>query len=140
VSGFRCVTIRMCQHSEVARFGGGTRWYLVPITLSHTLDKDGLMTQSSSGQDSSGPQTDLELLKSIYRDIISRLEDRKRSLDLEIRNYPTPITRCDDQFNYLLQRRTTLSRQLTRMRAPSDEGLALNEYVELIIAFLRELQ
>ena len=30
----------------------------------------------------------------------------------EISNYPTPVTGCDEQFNYLLQRRSELEKEL----------------------------
>ena|SRR5215471_12318319 len=98
------------------------------------------MTQRGDAQDSPGTAADLELLKLILRDIISRLEDRKLSLDQEIRNYPAPIPQCDAQFNYLLEQRTRLSQQLSPLKAACRESLAINDYADLIIAFIRELE
>jgi hypothetical protein len=37
----------------------------------------------------------------------------RTALALEIRSYPTPIPRCDAQFNYLVEQRDSLSRLLT---------------------------
>ena len=98
------------------------------------------MTEPAAIEDSPGPQTDVELLKLILVDIITRLEDRKISLDREISSYPTPIPQCDAQFNYLLDQRTRLSQHLSRLRATCRESLALDDYVDLILGFLREVQ
>jgi hypothetical protein len=40
------------------------------------------------------------------------LEEEKRRLDAEIRAYPTPIPRCDAQFNALFERRAAIVREL----------------------------
>ena len=38
----------------------------------------------------------------------------KRRLDDEVRSYPTPIPRCDAQFNALYDQRAVLARELAR--------------------------
>jgi len=43
------------------------------------------------------------------------LEEEKRRLDAEIRAYPTPIPRCDAQFNHLFERRAEIVRELERL-------------------------
>jgi hypothetical protein len=40
------------------------------------------------------------------------LEARRRELDREIREYPTPIPRCDAQFNHLFEERERIAREL----------------------------
>lgn len=45
----------------------------------------------------------------------SQLEAEKRRLDEEIRNYPTPIPRCDAQFNHLFEERERIVRELARL-------------------------
>ena len=40
------------------------------------------------------------------------LEARRRELDAEIRDYPTPIPRCDAQFNHLMEERSRIAREL----------------------------
>ena len=50
---------------------------------------------------------------------ISQLEEEKRRLDAEIRAYPTPIPRCDAQFNALFERREAIVRELEALREDS---------------------
>jgi hypothetical protein len=97
------------------------------------------MTEGVDSQPAPEWDTDLELVKSIWKDIIARVEDRKRAVDEEIGNYPTPIPHCDAQFNYLLEQRTRLSQQLSRLRPPDEESFVLKGYVELISEFLRQV-
>jgi len=40
------------------------------------------------------------------------LEARRKQLDAEIRAYPTPIPRCDAQFNFLMEERARIVREL----------------------------
>ena len=42
----------------------------------------------------------------------ARLEERRRQLDDEIRGYPTPIPRCDAQFNHLYEERARIIAEL----------------------------
>lgn len=43
------------------------------------------------------------------------LEARRRPVEDQIRRYPPPIAGCDAQFNYLLEQRAVLSRELVRL-------------------------
>lgn len=45
------------------------------------------------------------------------LEAEKRRLYEEIRNYPTPIAGCDQQFNHLLEQQARVVAELNRLRA-----------------------
>ena len=47
------------------------------------------------------------------------LERRLAELSLEIRNYPTPIARCDEQLLDLLEKRSLLLRELEDMQKTS---------------------
>jgi hypothetical protein len=49
------------------------------------------------------------------------LEAEKHRLDEEIRNYPTPIPRCDAQFNHLFDRRAAIVRELEQLEAGGPE-------------------
>ena len=40
------------------------------------------------------------------------LEARRKQLDDEIRAYPTPIQRCDAQFNFLMEERSRIVAEL----------------------------
>ena len=50
------------------------------------------------------------------------LERRLAELSLEIRNYPTPIARCDEQLAALLEERARL---IERLQRPACEPLEL---------------
>ena len=45
----------------------------------------------------------------------SRLQAENRRIQSEISRYPTPIAGCDQQFNYLLERRTQIQCELARL-------------------------
>jgi hypothetical protein len=44
------------------------------------------------------------------------LEAERQRLYEEIRNYPSPIAGCDEQFNYLLEQQARVVRELNRVR------------------------
>lgn len=50
------------------------------------------------------------------------LEQRLEEISFEIRNYPTPIARCDEQLTALLEER---SRLMERLGEPACEPLAV---------------
>ena len=60
----------------------------------------------------------------------ARLESERERVHAEIRTYPTPIPRCDAQFNHLIETRERLFRELARLDAAvrssevPDEGAA----------------
>lgn len=45
----------------------------------------------------------------------ARLEAERERIREEISSYPAPIAGCDEQFNYLLERRTQVRRELARL-------------------------
>ncbi len=51
----------------------------------------------------------------------TRLEAERRRIQEEISRYPAPIAGCDEQFNYLLERRSEVRRELARL--VEEEGL-----------------
>jgi hypothetical protein len=55
----------------------------------------------------------------------------RNALQDEIRNYPTPIAGCDQQFNYLLQKRQQLIEETSRIDAAlaSDDMLLASNIV-----------
>ncbi len=79
---------------------------------------------------------DLKALASTWREIKDYLEATRKMLDQEIRNYPTPIPRCDAQFNSLYDLRARLAQDLERMEARGGKGFARKDYVELVEAFI----
>lgn len=45
------------------------------------------------------------------------LETARQMISDEIRDYPTPISGCDAQYNHLLSRRTQIARALTALNS-----------------------
>ena len=78
-----------------------------------------------------------DLVKAAWQDIGIRLENRKRQIFETIRNYPPPITACDQQFDYLLEQQAGISRELGRMHDACQESLARNDAIEIIDEFIR---
>ena len=50
-----------------------------------------------------------------WQRVRSQLERARESVCREIRDYPTPIPRCDAQFNFLIEQRDSLVRALQRV-------------------------
>jgi hypothetical protein len=75
-------------------------------------------------------------LESMWKEIKLHLEDRRRALAAEIRNYPTPIPRCDAQFNHLYEQQARLARELDRIVTLAEKRLGREDYVELIGRFV----
>jgi chorismate mutase len=53
------------------------------------------------------------------RELMLRIEELSR----EIRNYPTPIARCDEQLTGLIEERAKLLQQLSEFQEKSDGDL-----------------
>jgi hypothetical protein len=54
-------------------------------------------------------------LTSLQREIAQHLRGVRERLAEEIRSYPTPIPRCDAQFNHLYEQQGRLARDLDRL-------------------------
>ena len=78
----------------------------------------------------------LPTLRSLWKDVKDDLHRRKHFIDEEIRSYPTPIPRCDAQFNHLYEQQARLSRELGRVGALAEKNLARGDYVRLIEEFI----
>jgi hypothetical protein len=52
------------------------------------------------------------------------LESERERLHAEIRAYPTPIPRCDAQFNHLIETRERLFQELSRLDAARSSAAA----------------
>jgi len=70
---------------------------------------------SSSMQPLSATADATGTLTSICQELRDYLQRERRLVDEQIRTYPTPIPRCDVQFNDLYERRTRLSQALQRV-------------------------
>jgi hypothetical protein len=67
-------------------------------------------------------------------EVRDHLRKMKQRLDEEIRRYPTPIPRCDAQFNHLFEQRARLNRALERLDSTAGTQA---ESIELIEEFVR---
>ena len=71
------------------------------------------------------PEGASEAVESGWRELRAALEDEWDRISEEIRSYPPPIPACDAQFNYLLERRDRVSRELGRLNRAAREPSSL---------------
>ncbi len=81
-------------------------------------------------------KADLATLRRLWTEVRSDLLRAKRTIDGEIHGYPTPIPRCDAQFNHLYEQRARLARELDRIAAFSEKSLGREDYTRLIEEFV----
>lgn len=72
---------------------------------------------------------------SLRDQIRADLDCERQRLHEEIRAYPTPIPRCDQQFNALIDRREQLFAELARLETAAAESTAEGE-TEALLAFI----
>ena len=75
-------------------------------------------------------------LASMWNEVKLHLEDRRRALAAEIRNYPTPIPRCDAQFNHLYEQQSRLARDLDQIGALAGKNAKRGDIIESIRRFI----
>ena len=59
--------------------------------------------------------------RNVVKEIVEHLREVRRCLSEEIRTYPTPIPRCDAQFNHLYEQLGRLSRDLDAIEGAASE-------------------
>jgi hypothetical protein len=91
------------------------------------------MTTANTAQETDR-DAGLGAMEALLREVRDHLRYIQRSLDEEIRGYPTPIPRCDAQFNRLFEQRDRLYRALERIEAP-DPTLSRADCVSLLEEF-----
>ena len=72
-----------------------------------------------------------------WRALRRRLEGLRASIVEEIGRYPPPITACDAQFDFLLEERDRLARELARLEALHSSALNPAKAEAAIADFLR---
>jgi DNA-binding FrmR family transcriptional regulator len=77
---------------------------------------------------------DLTRLRSLCLELVDYLQGAKRAVEEEIRRYPTPIPRCDAQFNYLHERRSRLSQQLESTNRALEKSASAGELIAVLAA------
>jgi len=83
--------------------------------------------------------TDSELVESLCARLREHLERQAALLNEEIRSYPRPIARCDDQLTGLLERRARTLLELERLRSLTAHDLARADGTALTRALLDAL-
>ena len=91
---------------------------------------------SEEAHDGMNGQAGLALMETVWRRIKDHLEDERRRIYEEIKNYPTPIAGCDAQFNHLLEKRDRIAHELNRLEASARESLTRRERVKCIDEFI----
>ena len=82
-----------------------------------------------------GHTAELDALEELLLEVRDHLRRMQRSVNDEIRDYPTPIPRCDAQFNHLLEQRARLRRAVERVDAPADRPASRAERIGLLEEF-----
>jgi hypothetical protein len=77
-------------------------------------------------------------LQSACNELRAYLDRTRRSVDEEIRNYPTPIPRCDAQFNYLYEQRSRLAQALLSIDAALGNPSSQTPLLEAIACFVAD--
>jgi hypothetical protein len=67
--------------------------------------------------------------RSVVKEIVEHLREVRRHLSEEIRTYPTPIPRCDAQFNHLYEQLGRLSRDLDAIEGGRSERAAAEAFL-----------
>ena len=67
--------------------------------------------------------------RSLAREIIEHLRGVRERLAEEIRSYPTPIPRCDAQFNHLYEQLGRLARDLDAIEGATSERAAAQAFI-----------
>jgi DNA-binding SARP family transcriptional activator len=79
----------------------------------------------------------MDVIQSAWNQIRAQLETEKARLYEAIGNYPSPIAGCDQQFNYLLEEQSKISRELYRLNGAATANLTIADSIELIDEFIR---
>jgi chorismate mutase len=76
------------------------------------------------------------LLSTTWDLVKACLESEREQVRAEIRAYPTPIPRCDAQFNHLIEKRERLFQELARLDAarssevPHDDAARVEAFID----------
>ena len=71
-------------------------------------------------------------IQQFCEDIRTLLENKKNNVVAEMRNYPTPVAGCDAQFNYLVEQRDMLLRDLSHLNTICQSDVAQASKIQLI--------
>lgn len=88
------------------------------------------------------PDPSLDPLIAAWSELRGYLEQRSRELNEEVRNYPTPIARCDEQLTKLIEQRTRAINNLTIVidATPTPAGRGDGRWLASLDAFIADSQ
>jgi hypothetical protein len=78
-----------------------------------------------------------DVARAIWSEIAACVERQKELIYEQIRSYPTPITGCDQQFNFLLKRQARVSDELARLRKVIGDIAIDGSPIDEIVGFLQ---
>ena len=67
--------------------------------------------------------------RNLAAEILDHMREVRQRLAEEIRSYPTPIPRCDAQFNHLYEHLGRLSRDLDAIEGAKSERAAVEAFI-----------
>ena len=79
----------------------------------------------------------MQWVESVWNRMREHLQNKKSHIVAEIRNYPTPIAGCDQQFNYLLEQRTALANECARLQKAAGESLTAEDPIRSLHEFIQ---
>lgn len=77
-----------------------------------------------------------DVVEPIRAALQNHLESIKRSISEEIRAYPLPIPGCDVHYNQLLEDRSRVSRELSKLDGLFDDGPPAQDHLSAMSVFV----
>ena len=68
-------------------------------------------------------------IRTLASEIVEHLRGLRQRLAEEIRAYPTPIPRCDAQFNHLYEQQGRLARDLDRIEREKPSRVLIEQFI-----------
>jgi hypothetical protein len=75
------------------------------------------------------PRTKLSDITALAAEVVEHLRGMRRRFVEEIRTYPTPIPRCDAQFNHLYEEQGRLARELDRIGREKPTRALIEQFI-----------
>ena len=82
----------------------------------------------------------MDTVRSAWHEIHDNLQTCKVLINDEIGRYPAPIAGCDQQFNYLLEKRRLILDELKQLSITEPASLKTNDPAAAIVDFLQASQ
>ncbi|MBV7335998.1 hypothetical protein KFU94_48735 [Chloroflexi bacterium TSY] len=72
----------------------------------------------------------------LWHEVREYLVNQKKQILQDIRDYPPPIPACDEQYNYLLEKRTTITREINQLTRLCEDGFEETKGLALLREFV----